>query len=151
MPTGARSLNRRSCPLPGSRHHACSGAEERLLQLPLSTHTLPGWDPKSPSFSAQLSALLGTRLSCLLPLPSLPISSPEDTACTHTHRGTHAHTCSHMLTHIQYGHTHTYGQTAKPAAVYREHLHIQRDIHMSMCTFTHKGIKEGLMASGDEA
>lgn len=151
MPHRGQSLNHSSCPLPGSRHHACSGAR-KIASAPPSAHThfRAAWTKESILLSS-LSALLGT---CLLPPPppSLACQAPltRDTAHAHTH--IEAHTCSHMLTHIyMWPHTHTGKHSQTRSFIYRDtstfretsphvhvHIHTQRD-------------GEGLMASGDEA
>lgn len=140
MPHQGQSLNQSSCPLPGSRHHACSGAR-RIASAPPSAHThfRAAWTKESILLSS-LSALLGT---CLLPPPppSLACQAPltRDTAQAHTH--IEAHICTHLQphahTHIHVA-THTYGQTQPNLQLHlQRHLHIQRDIPTCPCAHSH--------------
>lgn len=161
MPHWGQSLHQCSCPLPGSRHHACSTAR-KLASVPPTprtqhthTHFRAAWTKESVLLSS-LSALLGTCLSP--PPPPLPClsSASHQGHHTHTHIYTHghmrSHTCSHMLTHIRVAphrakHSYPCSLMDRDTSTFREtsslvhvHIHTQRDWD-----------GEGLMASRDEA
>lgn len=117
----------------------------RLLQLPPQhTHTSELLGQRVHPSQQPLSLAWDVSLASSPSLPCLSSASHQGhCTCTHTHRGTHMHTlaatCSHTYT---CGHTHIWANTAKPAASSTETPpHSERHPHMSMCTFTHKGIK----------
>ena len=120
-------------------------SEEDCFSSPLSTHTLQSCLDKRVHPSQQpLSLAWDVSLASSPSLPCLSSASHQGHCTgTHTHRGTHMHTlaatCSHTYT---CGHTHIRANTAKSAASSTETPpHSERHPHMSMCTFTHKGME----------